>query len=576
MRLITNAMDVTTDTYTIQGWLKSSSGPSFEETLFYDNPSRTVTDALPGKAGLITEWTSWQKGTTADGAASQSDTYAYEYDGTRRLVGSSRYSGTSTSPLATLTEKDIAYDRNGSLLSLKRYGASSGTAAADSLSFTYTGTKRSGYSYDAHGNVTADPLSGTELAWNVIGLPMSVSDGTDTARRVYAADGTLLAVYSGSIGTEGRVRIGNFDILSSSSGALTLESAAWEGGRLLPGTGNDKILYHITDHLGSVRVVKDGTGAVRQRFDYYPFGSVSGSWSSSTNPSQPSLRYRFSGKEIAGQIVDASPVASALAGTPAAAAGTPYLDFGARLYDPRSAAWLSQDPMAEKYYYISPYAYCAGDPLNLVDPEGTDWLFQNESQQYIWFDNVVSGKDTPDGYEYVGWRDIDILRHMGFSQLVQHQEIAVFGQFPSDDKLQPVAQISFSVTVSLSPTIIYSEQESSANNIQGRVFSGLTVSISAGSNVDSLESTDFSSHVSISGKGFQAEQYLQSTTKHYIYVHNTVIKDAEMRIPSIRPFTVSVSTKWFSNTGAGRLSMGIFGTKGIVPYPPTQTTFMFN
>jgi RHS repeat-associated protein len=370
MRLIANAMDVTTDTYTIQGWLKSSSGPSFEETLFYDTPSRTATDALPGKAGLITEWTSWQKGTTANGAASQSDTYAYEYDGTRRLVGSSRYSGTSTSPLATLTEKDIAYDRNGSLLSLKRYGASSGTAAADSLSFTYTGTKRSGYSYDAHGNVTADPIGGTALAWNVIGLPMSVSDGTDTTRRVYAADGTLLAVYSGTTGTEGRVRIGSFDILSSSTGALSLESAGWEGGRLLPGTGYDKILYHITDHLGSLRVVKDGTGAVRQRFDYYPFGSISGSWSSSTNPSQPSLRYRFSGKEIAGQNVDASPVASALAGTPAAAAGTPYLDFGARLYDPRSASWLSQDPLAEKYYGISPYAYCAGDPVNLVDLKG--------------------------------------------------------------------------------------------------------------------------------------------------------------------------------------------------------------
>lgn len=23
-----------------------------------------------------------------------------------------------------------------------------------------------------------------------------------------------------------------------------------------------------------------------------------------------------------------------------------------------------------KYYHISPYAYCAGDPVNLVDPEG--------------------------------------------------------------------------------------------------------------------------------------------------------------------------------------------------------------
>ena len=64
------------------------------------------------------------------------------------------------------------------------------------------------------------------------------------------------------------------------------------------------------------------------------------------------------------------PLSNIFAGTPAAAAGRPYLDFGARLYDPRTAAWLSQDPMAEKYYGVSPYAYCAGDPVNLVDPEG--------------------------------------------------------------------------------------------------------------------------------------------------------------------------------------------------------------
>ena len=38
------------------------------------------------------------------------------------------------------------------------------------------------------------------------------------------------------------------------------------------GTGN--VLYYVTDHLGSVRVVKDGSGTIRQRFDYYPYGLV--------------------------------------------------------------------------------------------------------------------------------------------------------------------------------------------------------------------------------------------------------------------------------------------------------------
>ena len=127
-------------------------------------------------------------------------------------------------------------------------------------------------------------------------------------------------------------------------------------------------IYQIADHLGSIRVIKDGNGDVLQRFDYYPFGSESRVWTAGTSSPQSALRYRFGGKEIAGQKASAS----ALAGIPAAAAGSPYLDFGARLYDPRTAAWLSQDPMAEKYYPISPYTYCAGNPVNLVDPTGED------------------------------------------------------------------------------------------------------------------------------------------------------------------------------------------------------------
>lgn len=32
------------------------------------------------------------------------------------------------------------------------------------------------------------------------------------------------------------------------------------------------------------------------------------------------------------------------------------------------------DPLAEKYYYVSPYVYCLNDPLNRIDPDGqTDW-----------------------------------------------------------------------------------------------------------------------------------------------------------------------------------------------------------
>ena len=133
------------------------------------------------------------------------------------------------------------------------------------------------------------------------------------------------------------------------------------------------------------RAVKDGAGNVLQRIDYYPFGSVSAGWSSSTTPAQPTIRYRFSGKEIAGQSIGAS----APAGTPAAAAGNPYLDFGARLYDPRTASWLSHDPLAEKYYGISPCAYCFNSPIIVFDPDGKDGYVSNAGN-YQWFWNMVT------------------------------------------------------------------------------------------------------------------------------------------------------------------------------------------
>jgi len=50
---------------------------------------------------------------------------------------------------------------------------------------------------------------------------------------------------------------------------------------------------------------------------------------------------------------------------------TGFYYFGARYYDPSmSGLFISVDPMADKYPSISPYAYCAWNPVKLVDPEG--------------------------------------------------------------------------------------------------------------------------------------------------------------------------------------------------------------
>ena len=47
--------------------------------------------------------------------------------------------------------------------------------------------------------------------------------------------------------------------------------------------------------------------------------------------------------------------------------------FGARYMDHElTTGWLSVDPMADKYPSISPYAYCAWNPVKLVDPDGRE------------------------------------------------------------------------------------------------------------------------------------------------------------------------------------------------------------
>ena len=41
----------------------------------------------------------------------------------------------------------------------------------------------------------------------------------------------------------------------------------------------------------------------------------------------------------------------------------------------RIARWTVPDPMAEKYYGVNAYSYCAGDPVNRVDSEGKKIIF---------------------------------------------------------------------------------------------------------------------------------------------------------------------------------------------------------
>ena len=123
---------------------------------------------------------------------------------------------------------------------------------------------------------------------------------------------------------------------------------------------------------------------------HYNYVGNSGFWDSYCSPL---LCYRFATTRLTAQIP-----AETLSQTHRVCfirkerdSETGFSYFGARYYDSDIlTSWLSVDPMADKYPNISPYAYCAWNPVKLVDPDGEDWDLSNltETQKEIFDKNV--------------------------------------------------------------------------------------------------------------------------------------------------------------------------------------------
>lgn len=45
--------------------------------------------------------------------------------------------------------------------------------------------------------------------------------------------------------------------------------------------------------------------------------------------------------------------------------------------------FTTMDPLAEKYYSTSPYAYCGNNPVNRIDPDGMDW-YEDDDGNAMW------------------------------------------------------------------------------------------------------------------------------------------------------------------------------------------------
>ena len=92
--------------------------------------------------------------------------------------------------------------------------------------------------------------------------------------------------------------------------------------------------------------------------------------------------------------------------------GLPYIDYGARQYSPALSRWLVPDPMGEKYYDVSPYVYCAGNPVEYYDPDGQKIKVSTEYQDQFISDiqNVFGDKAGQFSFSKEGLLQLDCKR----------------------------------------------------------------------------------------------------------------------------------------------------------------------
>ena len=131
------------------------------------------------------------------------------------------------------------------------------------------------------------------------------------------------------------------------------------------------------------------TSTYQQETHYYPYGGLMGE-----STGGDVQRYKYNGKELDRMH------------------GLDWYDYGARHYDAAVGSWPTMDPLAEKYYSVSPYAYCGGNPVNMIDKDG-----QQSQKPDIWeIIMSVIPKEL-----FIGWRSPFVKNNTNCFELAKKQ-----------------------------------------------------------------------------------------------------------------------------------------------------------
>lgn len=273
-----------------------------------------------------------------------SKTVAYTYDDLNRMLTATATGVASGQSTYTHT---YAYNAIGNMTSgpLGTY-TYSGSGYYNPHAVTSIGSTN--YTYDNAGNMLTE-TSGLSNTWNYKNqLTQAVKGGVTstytydyTGQRVKLGNGTITTVYpSMYYSTDGTTKTKS--VYFNSTLVATIETA-----------GSTTTPYYIhTDHLNSINVVSDNTGAKVELLDYYPYGSTRISSGSYTNQ-----------KQYIGQYYDTNTLLN-------------YLN--ARYYHNINGQFISQDPMfwtLPQELLLDPqqqnsYSYATNNPIINSDPSG--------------------------------------------------------------------------------------------------------------------------------------------------------------------------------------------------------------
>ena len=172
---------------------------------------------------------------------------------------------------------------------------------------------------------------------------------------------------------------------------------------------------------------------MKQATHYYPYGDI---LSQSTNHGVQ--KFKYNGKEMDRMY------------------GLDTYDHGARQYNPARITWDRIDPLCQKYYHISPYVYCAGNPIRFIDPDGRrpgDYITEkgelinndgvNDGRLYVLKTTQKNGFDSYGGAKGAGIdkktkksviKNKDISNNDNFVEVIGPQELrqAVAGKIRDD------------------------------------------------------------------------------------------------------------------------------------------------